>query len=116
LEAIGRTIVAVKSDADRPLREAEVAYRQDFALAAAWAKAALQDEELRLFYEALEKQREIPAPRSARRSRYGHAAEATEKKSFSRLAGKINSLNCASGSGLCESQSGPARLTPGNGS
>lgn len=80
MEAIGRTIVAVKSDADRPLREAEVAYRQDFALAAAWAKAALQDEELRPFYEALGKQRNIPAPQPTRRSRYGRAAEATEEK------------------------------------
>jgi len=61
----GRTIVAVKPDADRPLSEAEVAHRQDFALAATWAKAALQDEGLRPFYEALGKQRDIPARAAA---------------------------------------------------
>jgi hypothetical protein len=61
----GRTIVALKPDADRPLSQAEVAHRQDFAQAAAWAKAALQDEELRPFYEALGKQREIPARAAA---------------------------------------------------
>jgi hypothetical protein len=61
----GRTIVAVKPDADRPLSQAEVAHRQDFAQAAAWAKAALQDEELRPFYEALGKQRDIPARAAA---------------------------------------------------
>jgi len=61
----GKTIVAVKPDADRPLSEAEAAHRQDFAQAATWAKAALQDEELRPFYEALGKQREIPARAAA---------------------------------------------------
>ena len=60
----GKTIVAMKPDADRPLSQAEVAHRQDFAQAATWAKAALQNEELRPFYEALGKQREIP-PRAA---------------------------------------------------
>jgi hypothetical protein len=60
----GKTIVAMKPDADRPLSQAEAAHRQDFAQAAAWAKAALQDEQLRLFYEALGKQKEIP-PRAA---------------------------------------------------
>jgi len=47
------------------LSQAEVAHRQDFAQAATWAKAALQDEELRPFYEALGKQREIPARAAA---------------------------------------------------
>ena len=61
----GRTIVAVKPDANRPLSQAEVAHRQDFAQAATWAKAALQDEELRPFYEALGKQREISARAAA---------------------------------------------------
>ena len=61
----GRTIVALKPDADRPLSQAEIAHRQDFAQAAAWAKAALQDEELRPFYEALGKQREISARAAA---------------------------------------------------
>jgi hypothetical protein len=61
----GRTIVALKPDADRPLSQAEIAHRQDFAQAAAWAKAALQDEELRPFYEAFGKQREIPARAAA---------------------------------------------------
>jgi len=61
----GRTIVAMKPDPDRPLSQAEVAHRQDFAQAAAWAKAALQDEELRPFYEALGKQRDIPARAAA---------------------------------------------------
>ena len=61
----GKTIVAVKPDADRPLSQAEVAHRQDFAQAATWAKAALQDEELRPFYEALGKQRNIPARAAA---------------------------------------------------
>jgi hypothetical protein len=60
----GKTIVAVKPDPDRPLSEAEAAQRQDFAQAAAWAKAALQDVELRPFYQALGKQRNIP-PRAA---------------------------------------------------
>jgi len=61
----GRTIVAMKPDADRTLSQAEVAHRQDFAQAATWAKAALQDEELRPFYEALGKQRDIPARAAA---------------------------------------------------
>ena len=61
----GKTVVAVKPDADRPLSKAEVAHRQDFAQAASWAKAALQDEELRPFYEALGKQRDIPARAAA---------------------------------------------------
>jgi hypothetical protein len=61
----GRTVVALKPDADRPLSQAEVAHRQDFAQAAAWAKTALQDEELRPFYEALGKQRDIPARAAA---------------------------------------------------
>jgi hypothetical protein len=61
----GKTVVAVKPDADRPLSQAEVAHRQDFAQAAAWAKAAMQDEALRPFYEALGKQREIPARAAA---------------------------------------------------
>ena len=61
----GRTIVAMKPDADRQLSQAEAAHRQDFAQAATWAKAALQDEELRPFYEALGKQREIPARAAA---------------------------------------------------
>ena len=61
----GKTIVTVKPDANRPLSEAEVAHRQDFAQAAAWAKAALQDKELRPFYEALGKQRDIPARAAA---------------------------------------------------
>jgi hypothetical protein len=74
----GRTIVSVKPDADRPLSQAEVAHRQDFAQAAAWAKAALQDDELRPFYEALGKQRDIPAPRPARRSRGGRAAAVSD--------------------------------------
>ena len=74
----GRTIVAMKPDADRPLSQAEVAHRQDFAQAATWAKAALQDEELRLFYEALGKQRDIPAPRPALRSRGGRAAAVSD--------------------------------------
>jgi hypothetical protein len=55
----------VKPDENRPLSQAEVAHRQDFAQAATWAKAALQDEELRPFYEALGKQREIPARAAA---------------------------------------------------
>jgi len=61
----GRTIVAVKPDPDRPLSQAEVAHRQDFAQAATWAKAAMQDDELRPFYEALGKQRDIPARAAA---------------------------------------------------
>jgi hypothetical protein len=61
----GRTIVSVKPDADRPLSQAETAHRQDFAQAAAWAKAAMQDEELRPFYEAFGKQRDIPARAAA---------------------------------------------------
>jgi hypothetical protein len=61
----GKTIVAVKPDENRPLSQAEVAHRQDFAQAAAWAKAAMQDEQLRPFYEALGKQREIPARAAA---------------------------------------------------
>jgi hypothetical protein len=61
----GKTIVAVKPDANRPLSEAEAAHRQDFAQAATWAKTALQDEELRPFYEALGKQRDIPARAAA---------------------------------------------------
>ena len=61
----GRTIVAMKPDADRPLSQAEVAHRQNFAQAAAWAKVALQDEALRPFYEALGKQRDIPARAAA---------------------------------------------------
>jgi hypothetical protein len=61
----GRTIVAMKPDENRPLSQAEAAHRQDFAQAAAWAKAALQDEGLRPFYEALGKQREIPARAAA---------------------------------------------------
>jgi len=61
----GKTVVAVKPDPDRPLSQAEAAHRQDFAQAAAWAKAALQDEVLCLFYEALGKQREIPARAAA---------------------------------------------------
>ena len=55
----------MKPDADRPLSQAEVAHRQDFAQAATWAKAALQDEELRPFYEALGKKRDIPARAAA---------------------------------------------------
>lgn len=55
----------MKPDADRPLSQAEVAHWQDFALAATWAKAALQDEELRPFYEALGKTRDIPARAAA---------------------------------------------------
>jgi hypothetical protein len=61
----GKTVVAVKPDADRPLSQAEVAHRQNFAQAAAWAKTALQDEELCPFYEALGKQRDIPARAAA---------------------------------------------------
>ena len=61
----GKTIVAVKPDPDRPLSEAEAEHRQDFAQAAGWAKTALQDEDLRPFYEALGKQREIPARAAA---------------------------------------------------
>jgi hypothetical protein len=37
-EIRGKTIVAVKPNANRPLSEAEVAHRQDFAQAAAWPK------------------------------------------------------------------------------
>jgi len=47
------------------LSQAEAAHRQDFTLAATWAKAALQDEELRPLYEALGKQRDIPARAAA---------------------------------------------------
>ena len=61
----GKTVVAMKPDPDRTLSQAEVAHRQDFAQAASWAKAALQDEELRPFYEALGKQRDIPARAAA---------------------------------------------------
>jgi len=61
----GRTVVALKPDADRPLSQAEITHRQDFAQAAAWAKTALLDEELRPFYEALGKQRDIPARAAA---------------------------------------------------
>ena len=61
----GRTVVSLKPDTDRTLSQAETAHRQDFAQAAAWAKAALQDEELRPFYEALGKQRDIPARAAA---------------------------------------------------
>ena len=45
----GRTIVAMKPDPDRPLSEKETAHRQVFTQAATWAKAAMQDEELRPF-------------------------------------------------------------------
>jgi hypothetical protein len=41
----GKTIVAMKPDADRPLSQAEAAHRKNFAQAAAWAKAALQAQE-----------------------------------------------------------------------
>ena len=61
----GRTIVSVKPDPDRPLSQAQTAQRQDFTQAATWAKAAMQDEELRLFYEALGKKRDIPARAAA---------------------------------------------------
>jgi hypothetical protein len=65
----GKTIVAVKPDPDRPLSEAEAEHRQDFAQAASWAKEALQDDELRPFYQALGKERDIP-PRAAAVSDY----------------------------------------------
>ena len=61
----GRTIVSVKPDPDRPLSQAQTAQRQDFTQAATWAKAAMQDEKLRLFYEALGKKRDIPARAAA---------------------------------------------------
>ena len=61
----GRTIVSVKPDANRQLSQAEVTVRQDFTQAAAWAKTAMQDEDLRSFYKALGKQRDIPARAAA---------------------------------------------------
>ena len=90
----GRTIVAVKPDPDRPLSQAEVAHRQDFAQAATWAKAALQDEELRPFYEALGKQRDIPA----------RAAAVSDflKPTLARGAGPV---------GVCRPGRGPASIS-----
>jgi hypothetical protein len=57
----GKTIVALKPDADRPLTEGEVAHRQDFSRAAAWATTALKNDEMRQVYEQLGKKRDIPA-------------------------------------------------------
>jgi hypothetical protein len=61
----GKTVVALKPDADRPLSQAEADHRQVFSKAAAWATVALKSEALRQFYEALGKQREIPARAAA---------------------------------------------------
>ena len=47
----GKTIVALRPDSDRPLSEAEVAHRQDFTRAAAWATTALKNVEMRQTYQ-----------------------------------------------------------------
>ena len=57
----GKTIVALKPDADRPVSQAEVAHRQDFARAAVWATSAMRNDEMRQIYEELGKERDIPA-------------------------------------------------------
>lgn len=61
----GKTIVAMKPDPERPLSEKEVAHRQVFSQASTWAKAALQDEDLGPFYEALGKKRDLKAHAAA---------------------------------------------------
>jgi hypothetical protein len=61
----GKTIVALKRDADLPLKQGEAAHRQDFAEAATWATTALKDDELRQLYEELGEERNIPARAAA---------------------------------------------------
>ena len=61
----GRTIVAVRPDADRQLKQAEAAHRQDFAKAAAWATTILNDDEARHLYEEIGYERDIPARAAA---------------------------------------------------
>ena len=57
----GKTIVAVKPDADRPVSQAEVAHRKNFSEAAAWATDAMENQEMRQTYEELGYERDIPA-------------------------------------------------------
>lgn len=56
----GKTIVALCPDADRPLKKREIAHRQNFSEAAAWATQALKNPELLEVYEELAGVRDIP--------------------------------------------------------
>ena len=61
----GKTVVALKPDADRPLSQAETAHRKSFTEAAEWATAALKNDEFRQTYEELGRERDIPTRAAA---------------------------------------------------
>jgi hypothetical protein len=61
----GKTVVALKPDADRPLSQAETAHRKTFTDAAEWATAALKNDEFRQTYEELARERDIPTRAAA---------------------------------------------------
>jgi hypothetical protein len=61
----GKTVVAIKPDADRPVSPAEAAQRKTFTEATAWATSALKNEEFRQTYEEQGRERDIPTRAAA---------------------------------------------------
>jgi hypothetical protein len=61
----GKTIVALKRDADLPIKQGEAAHRQDFTKAAEWATLAMNNDEMRQTYEEVGEKRDIPARAAA---------------------------------------------------